>query len=74
MTKTHYRLGALLILAAILLHNLTSPDRYKIVSTQGNSTVMSILIDGVTGETEYLFRTQRRSVEPAGLFDDLIPK
>ena len=43
MTKTHYRLGALLILAAILLHNLTSPDRYT--GGSGNT-----VIDGVTGK------------------------
>ena len=43
MSKTHFRLGALLILAAILLHNLTSPDRYT-----GNSS--GTIIDGVTGK------------------------
>ena len=32
MTKTQFRLGALLILAAILLHNLTGPDSYKVVT------------------------------------------
>ncbi len=43
MTKTQFRLGALLIFAAILLYNLTSPDRYKIGSP-------SVLVDGVTGK------------------------
>jgi hypothetical protein len=43
MTKTQFRLGALLIFAAILLHNLTSPDRYTVIG--------STLIDGVTGKT-----------------------
>ena len=43
MTKTQFRLGALLILAAILLHNLTSPDRFT-----PNSS--STIIDGVTGK------------------------
>ena len=44
MTKTHFRLGALLILAAILLHNLTSPDRYSLIPG-------SVMLDGVTGKT-----------------------
>jgi hypothetical protein len=44
MTKTQFRLGALLILTAILLYNLTSPDRYKIVSPV-------LLVDGITGKT-----------------------
>ena len=44
MTKTQFRLGALLILAAILLYNLTSPDRYKVFGP-------SVLVDGVTGKT-----------------------
>ena len=47
MTKTHFRLGALLILAAILLYNLTSPDRY---TTQFSSNA-ALLIDGITGKT-----------------------
>ena len=53
MTKTQFRLGALLILAAILLHNLTSPNRYKLVSAQGGLTA-GYLVDGVTGEAIYL--------------------
>ena len=53
MTKTQFRLGALLILAAILLHNLTSPNRYKVVSAQGPLAV-GYLVDGVTGEAKYL--------------------
>ena len=43
MTKTHFRLGALLIFAAILLNNLTSPHRY----TRNSTTT---IIDGVTGK------------------------
>ena len=42
MTKTQFRLGALLILTAILLHNLTSPDRF----TYSSGTIL----DGVTGK------------------------
>jgi hypothetical protein len=44
MTKTQFRLGVLVIFAAILLHNLTSPDRYKIVAPV-------LLVDGITGKT-----------------------
>jgi hypothetical protein len=43
MTKTQFRLGALLILTAILLYNLTSPDRYT-----RNSA--GTVVDGVTGK------------------------
>ena len=50
MSKTHFRLGALLILAAILLHNLTSPDRYFVTSNN------LIKIDRITGKT-WLFKT-----------------
>jgi len=46
MTKTHFRLGALLILAVILLHNLTSPDRYSI-QTVGSGLMKT---DHVTGK------------------------
>jgi hypothetical protein len=52
MTKTQFRLGALLILAAILLHNLTSPDRY---SAHGTGVAM-VKIDRITGKT-WLFKT-----------------
>ena len=44
MTKTEFRLGVLAIFAAILLHNLTSPHRYKVVTE-------AVLVDGVTGKT-----------------------
>ena len=54
MTKTQFRLGALLILAAILLHNLTSPDRYKVVT--GSTDLGGYLVDGVTGKTSALVR------------------
>jgi hypothetical protein len=47
MTKTQFRLGALLILAAILLHNLTSPHRYSLQG-EGDSRVK---MDHVTGKT-----------------------
>jgi len=47
MSKTHFRLGALLILAAILLHNLTSPHRYSLHG-EGDSMVK---MDHVTGKT-----------------------
>ena len=43
MTKTQFRLGVLVIFAAILLHNLTSPDRYSIAD--------GMKLDGVTGKT-----------------------
>ena len=46
MTKTQFRLGVVAVLAAILLFNLTSPDRYKLLGTSG-----SLLVDGVTGKT-----------------------
>ncbi len=48
MTKTQFRLGALLILAAILLHNLTSPDRYVFFESAGQTG--AAVIDGVTGK------------------------
>jgi hypothetical protein len=50
MTKTQFRLGALLILTAILLHNLTSPDRYFVTSNN------LIKFDRITGNT-WLFKT-----------------
>ncbi len=49
MTKTQFRLGALLIFAAILLNNLTSPDRYRY---HKDSSLME-MSDGVTG---YVYR------------------
>ena len=52
MSKTHFRLGALLILAAILLHNLTSPDRYSVHGTG----VTMVKIDRITGNA-WKFRT-----------------
>ena len=51
MTKTQFRLGVLVILAAILLHNLTSPDRYKVISSGTVPPFAAVLVDGVTGKT-----------------------
>jgi hypothetical protein len=45
MTKTQFKLGILAIFTAILLHNLTSPNRYRF-SPNGSSLTV---IDGVTG-------------------------
>ncbi len=53
MSKTHFRLGVAAIFAAILLFNLTSPDRYHYIS--GGTQTKGSLIDGVTGNL-YLFR------------------
>ncbi len=49
MTKTQFRLGLVAIFAAILLFNLTSPNRYKVV-TSGKYD--GLVIDGVTGEIQ----------------------
>jgi hypothetical protein len=46
MTKTQFRLGVLVIFAAILLNNLTSPDRYSL----GKVSTSSVMLDGVTGK------------------------
>ena len=54
MTKTHFRLGVAAIFAAILLHNLTSPNRYKVVA--GSDDLSGYLVDGVTGEVSALIR------------------
>jgi|TARA_B100001971_G_C17826671_1_gene351724 hypothetical protein len=48
MTKTEFRLGVLAIFAAILLHNLTSPDRYTVTQTSGSTALRT---DGITGMT-----------------------
>ena len=45
MTKTQFRLGVLVIFAAILLNNLTSPDRYR----YHRDTALMEMSDGVTG-------------------------
>ena len=51
MSETQFRLGVVAIFAAILLHNLTSPNRYTIIQSgapakqSGEVTVA----DGVTG-------------------------
>jgi hypothetical protein len=46
MTKTQFRLGALVIFAAILLNNLTSPDRYSL----GKVSSSNVILDRVTGK------------------------
>ena len=53
MSKTQFRLGVAAIFAAILLFNLTSPDRYHYI--KGTSTTKGTMIDGVTGNM-YLYR------------------
>ena len=53
MTKTQFRLSVIAIFAAILLFNLTSPDRYHYI--KGTSTAKGTMVDGVTGNM-YLFR------------------
>jgi hypothetical protein len=58
MTKTQFRLGVLVIFAAILLNNLTSPDRYKAAADT------HILIDGVTGKTYHTGTTGWRGPLP----------
>jgi hypothetical protein len=45
MTKTQFRLGVLVIFAAILLNNLTSPDRYSVHGTG----ITMVKIDRITG-------------------------
>ena len=52
MTKTQFRLGVLVIFAAILLNNLTSPSRYTIVDRPSQT---ALKIDGITGKT-WVFR------------------
>ena len=53
MTKTQFRLGVGALFAAILLFNLTSPDRYSLIG--GNTSLTYKIFDGVTGNL-YLFR------------------
>ena len=53
MSKTQFRLGVAAIFAAILLFNLTSPDRYFYI--QGSTISSGKMIDGVTGNM-YLFK------------------
>jgi len=61
MTKTQFRLGALLILTAILLHNLTSPDRFKYTHSTSSA---GYLVDGITGKAWFLsFEKNRGLVE-----------
>jgi hypothetical protein len=54
MTKTQFRLGVVAIFAAILLYNITSPNRYTFVdtTTEGrlNATSPYRLVDGMTGK------------------------
>jgi len=47
MSKTQFRLGVVAIFAAILLHNLTSPNRYTHVKTPG---AVVLVFDGLTGK------------------------
>jgi hypothetical protein len=60
MTKTQSRLGVVAIFAAILLFNLTSPNRCKVVS---GDDLSGYVIDGVTGETKALVRFDSYEVE-----------
>lgn len=53
MTKTQFRLGVGALFAAILLFNLTSPDRYSLDTSGASSSYK--MIDGVTGNM-YLLR------------------
>ena len=53
MTKTQFRLGVAAIFAAILLFNLTSPDRYHFINATSISSGKMIV--GVTGNM-YLFK------------------
>ena len=57
MTKTQFRLGVVAIFAAILLFNLTSPNRYKVVTT-GND-ISGYVIDGVTGKIKRITESGR---------------
>ena len=61
MTKTHFRLGVAAIFAAILLHNLTSPNRYKVVA--GGNDLTGYVVDGVTGEVNALIMDTSRRVK-----------
>ena len=54
MSKTQFRLGVAAIFAAILLFNLTSPDRYHYLNKSVGIT-NGAMIDGVTGNI-YLFK------------------
>ena len=49
MSKTQFRLSVVAIFAAILLYNLTSPNRY----THTHSGVTTFVTDGVTGKAWY---------------------
>ncbi len=62
MNKIQFRLGVLVIFAAILLHNLTSPNRYSIVA--GNPPTK---VDRITGKSWYVKKT---IVAPAGSSND----
>ena len=57
MTKTQFRLSVVAIFAAIMLFNLTSPNRYKVVTT-GNH-IQAYVIDGVTGEIKRITESGR---------------
>lgn len=57
MTTTQFRLGVVAIFAAILLFNLTSPNRYKVVTT-GND-ISGYVIDGVTGKLKRITSSGR---------------
>tara|TARA_B100001250_G_scaffold346738_1_gene316703 strand:+ start:299 stop:514 length:216 start_codon:yes stop_codon:yes gene_type:complete len=49
MTKTQFRLGVGALFAAILLFNLTSPDRYFLIKSGTSSSAFKVF-DGVTGK------------------------
>ena len=57
MTKTQFRLSVVAIFAAIMLFNLTSPNRYKVVVT-GND-IQGFVIDGVTGKIKRITENAR---------------
>jgi len=61
MTKTQFRLGVVAVFAAILLFNLTSPNRYKVVTSADD--LSGYVIDGVTGKTKALVRFDEFEVD-----------
>jgi hypothetical protein len=66
MSKTQFRLGVGAIFAAILLFNLTSPNRYTVIGPvplDAFSVPGSYLLDGVTGKM-YRYSSNGISSEP----------
>ena len=49
MTKTQFRLGVIAIFAAILLHNLTNPNRHTFIKNSAPYDKHR-LVDGLTGK------------------------